>query len=397
MLLVSELLDLARGAAKSGSETTAAARSRFQGGVGPVVVWNVCKHCNMHCPHCYAAAITRPDDQDLSFEEGFRLLEDLKTVGTPAIIFSGGEPLLRRDLLSLIRYAKELGHHPQLSSNGVMITPEVARDLAAAGTEYVGVSIDGLPEFNDSYRGMEHGYERALRGATLSLEQGMKVGIRMTVSRLNASHVDAMLDVASALKIPRFYVSHLVYSGRARDEHGYDLTAAENREMVEHLFERAEELMDKGSPTRIVTGGNDVDGPFLYFYVLKRYGELAARRVLNRMKARGGNSAGEKVINIDNRGNVHPDQFWTEACLGNVRHKPIAEILRHPLVAELRSREDRLEGRCRECRFKAACRGSHRERALASGGGLWSPDPSCYLTEAEIRGEASWSSAAVQS
>ncbi|MCW5830569.1 MAG: radical SAM protein [Deltaproteobacteria bacterium] len=387
MLMVSELLELARGTPPKIVPPGGAGQGRYVTGLGPVVVWNVCKHCNMHCPHCYAAAITRPDDQDLGFEEGCHLLDDLRTIDAMAVIFSGGEPMLRRDILPLIRYAKKIGHRPQLSSNGVMITHEVARDLAAAGVEYVGISIDGTQEFNDRYRGMEQGYERAFRGADASLAAGMKVGIRMTVSRQNSGQIHELLDEVVRRRIQRFYVSHLVYSGRARDDHSYDLSVTENRALVEELFTRADRLLDEGAVTRVVTGGNDVDGPFLYFYVLKRYGELAARRVLKRLEARGGNSAGEKVINIDNRGNVHPDQFWTDARLGNVRHTPIAEILRHPLVGELRSRVERLEGKCRECAFKAACRGSHRERALASGGGLWSPDPSCYLTDAEIRRE----------
>lgn len=385
MLMVSDLIEYARGASRE-TAPGGAGQGRYVSGLGPVFVWNVCKHCNMHCPHCYAAAITKPDDQDLSFEEGCRLLDDLKTVNATAVIFSGGEPMLRRDLIPLIRYAKEIGHRPQLSSNGVMITPEAARELAAAGNEYVGISIDGTQEFNDRYRGMEHGYERAFRGVDASLAAGMKVGIRMTVSRQNAGQIDDLMAEAIRHRVPRFYVSHLVYSGRAKDDHSYDLGADENRVLVKRLFETAERLLDEGAPTRIVTGGNDVDGAFLYFHIHERYGELAARRVLKRLEARGGNSAGEKVLNIDNRGNVHPDQFWTEACLGNVRHKKILEILNHPLVAELKSRVEKLEGRCRDCRFRNACRGSHRERALASGGGLWSPDPSCYLTEAEISG-----------
>ncbi|MEW6775065.1 MAG: radical SAM protein [Bdellovibrionota bacterium] len=394
MLMVSDLLELARGRQPPGNRP-GAGRGRYEA-AGPVVVWNVIKHCNMHCPHCYAAAVTTPDPQDLTFEEGKKLLEELRDLRVPAIIFSGGEPLLRRDLFDLLEYAKSLGHRPQLSSNGVMIDPAVAKRLAAAGVEYVGISIDGLQPFNDSYRGYPGGFQRAFRAAELCLSEGIKVGIRMTVSKKNAGEIRPLLEEVRARGIPRFYVSHLVYAGRAHEDHGYDLSPVENRRLVYELFEMAGELLDEGSPTRVVTGANDADGPFLYFYVLKRYGELAARRVWERLEARRGNTAGEKVLSIDNRGDVHPDQFWAEACLGNVRHKPVREILRHPLLEELRHREERLEGRCGNCFFKLLCRGSHRERALATGGNLWSPDLSCYLTEAEVRGECEpWQRAAI--
>lgn len=385
MLMISDLLELARG---SGSNLAAsgAGRGRYVANARPVVVWNVINHCNMSCPHCYAAALHKPDPDDLTGEEGRSLLLELADLGIPAIIFSGGEPLLRKDIFDLIAYAKDLGHRPHLSSNGVMIDRDTARRLREVGIDYVGISIDGMPQFNDSYRGYEHGFERAFRGAEHCLAEGLKVGIRMTVSKKNRAQFDELLDHVISLKIPRFYVSHLVYAGRAHEDHSYDLLPEENREMVWHIFDRASALLDDDSITRIVSGANDADGPYLYFYALERYGELGARRLLNRLIERGGNTAGERIINIDNRGNVHPDQFWSEACLGNVRHTAVSDIFKNPLVDQLRHRENYLEGKCATCRFKSACRGSHRERALAVGAGLWGTDPACYLTESEIQG-----------
>ncbi|MCB0220859.1 MAG: radical SAM protein [Chrysiogenetes bacterium] len=396
MLMISDLLELARGGGVPGPASEAG-RGRYSTNASPVIVWNVINHCNMSCPHCYAAAIHKPDPDDLTGEEGRKLLKELAGLEVPAVIFSGGEPLLRKDIFDLIAYAKELGHRPHLSSNGVMIDRDTARRLREVGIDYVGISIDGMPGFNDEYRGYEHGFERAFRGAEYCLEEGLKVGIRMTVSKKNRDQFDELLDHVIALKIPRFYVSHLVYAGRAHEDHGYDLSPEENREMVRHIFERADALLDQKSATRIVSGANDADGPFLYFYALERHGELGARRLLNRLKARTGNTAGERILNIDNRGNVHPDQFWSEACLGNVRHSSFTEIMKNPLLEQLRHREDYLQGKCGSCRFKPACRGSHRERSLAVGTGLWGSDPSCYLTESEVQGVSPWDARVAQS
>jgi len=102
------------------------------------------------------------------------------------------------------------------------------------------------------------------------------------------------------------------------------------------------------------------------------------------LRRRGGNSAGERILSIDHRGRVHPDQFFATIVLGDVRRQPLEEILAHPLRDELRNRETILEGRCGACAYKPLCRGSHRERALARHGSLWAPDPACVMTDAEI-------------
>jgi len=110
MLPVSDLIEVARSRG-SGEELRAGAPRRF-GGSGehaPVIIWNVCMHCNMSCPHCYAAAVSEPSPTDLSNEEALRLLDEMAACGVKVVIFSGGEPLLRGDLLDLMAHAKGLG------------------------------------------------------------------------------------------------------------------------------------------------------------------------------------------------------------------------------------------------------------------------------------------------
>ena len=109
-----------------------------------------------------------------------------------------------------------------------------------------------------------------------------------------------------------------------------------------------------------------------------------AKPVLDLLRERGGNSAGEKILNIDHHGKVHPDQFWRAETLGVVRREPFAKILEHPLREQLRGRAERLEGRCGACNYREICRGSHRERAIAAGEGLWGSDPACVMEDAEI-------------
>jgi Fe-coproporphyrin III synthase len=385
MLMVSDLLELAMGRAEA-SEVAARAPSRFQptASVPFVVVWNVCRHCNMTCPHCYAAAGPRPSPNDLSTDEGMQLIDALATAGVRFLIFSGGEPLLRTDLFELMAHARARGLSPQLSTNGVLIDAAVAERLRSVGVGYVGVSIDGLPSFNDPYRGLEGGFARALEGLRHAGRAGMRTGLRMTLTRRNADQLEDMVAIARDAPVDRFYVSHLVYAGRGRRLIGDDLHPEEGRRRLHDLFGLAEQLLREGAPMRIVTGGNDSDGPALHLWAVQRYGPRAGRSVWEALAKRGGNSAGERVLCIDAQGRVHPDQFWQGLTLGNVRTDRFEDILAHPRLQQLRQRELYLRGRCATCPHVPLCRGSHRERAIAASGDVWGPDPACVLTDSEV-------------
>ncbi len=386
MLVVSELLGVARGqlaAQRLGLRSP----DRF-GTVServPVIVWNICRHCNMICPHCYASAGAGPSSGDLTPAEALGLLDQLAQAGVRVIIFSGGEPLLRDDLFTLLTRAKEHGISSCLSTNGVFIDADVAQKLRAAGVAYVGVSVDGLAEFNDAYRGLEGGFERAVAGLAHAQAAGMRTGLRVTVTRRNRDQVPHLLKLCCDRSIDRFYLSHLVYAGRGRRMAGEDLSPGQCRTMLEWLFEQADGYLSGDEPTpQIVTGGNDSDGVLLWMWVRNAYGDAAAARVRKLLADRGGNSAGEGILNVDNRGCVHPDQFWSEAVLGDLRTQSFADVLAHPLRAELARRGDRLSGRCGACEHRDLCRGSHRERALAASGDMWGSDPACVMLDEEI-------------
>jgi radical SAM protein with 4Fe4S-binding SPASM domain len=212
----------------------------------------------------------------------------------------------------------------------------------------------------------------------------MRTGLRMTLSSRNEAQLEGMIEVAASVAADRFYVSHLMYSGRGFQVAADDLCRAAARRALEHLFERAEEMLAAGNGPRIVTGSNDSDGPFLLRWIEARYGEPAAEPVRRLLRERGGNSAGERILNIDSRGRVHPDQFWRAAVLGDVRQDTFETILRHPLREQLRNRLDFLEGRCGACSERRLCRGSHRERALACDRNPWASDPACVMEDSEI-------------
>ena len=349
----------------------------------PVTVWNVTSACNLGCIHCYASATKNARKGELTTEEGKRLIEDLAEMKVPVLLFSGGEPLVREDIFELIEYASNLGIRCSISTNGTLITPEIAERLKECGAVYVGVSIDGLPKTNDRFRGRKGAFEQALEGLENAKDAGINTGIRFTVTKYNYREVPEIIDLLVEKEVPRFCLYHLVPSGRASFED--DISVKERRELVDYLFHKTIELNDEGARTEILTVDNPADGVYVYLK-LKEMDPDLAESAFQLLKFRGGDNSGRKIADIDMFGNVHPNQFWWDYTVGNVRERKFSDMWLNPddeLLIKLRDKTRYLRGeKCGRCKFKEVC-GGFRLRALRAGD-LWGDDPDCYLTKKEI-------------
>lgn len=350
----------------------------------PVVVWNVTRRCNLHCLHCYSSSQNRDYEGELSTAEGRRLLDDLAAFGVPVVLFSGGEPLSRPDLLELIRYARQLGLRAVLSTNGTLLTAAVAAALMEVGMSYVGVSVDGVGSIHDRFRGSRGAFEKTLEGIRACRDAGLRVGLRFTMTRHNVQELPAVFDLAESEEIPRICVYHLAYAGRAAS--GSDLTHAQTREAVEYICDRVGDWDQRGIEKEVLTVGNHADS-ILVLDRIARHQPERFEEVTRLLSWNGGNASGVALGAISWDGTVYPDQFWRNRPVGNIRERSFAEIWTDPdgLLAELRARKQRLSGRCSGCKWLELCNGNLRERAEAATGDMWSDDPACYLSEAEIR------------
>jgi 12,18-didecarboxysiroheme deacetylase len=353
----------------------------------PVVVWNVGQRCNLKCVHCYSQSHNREYAGELSTAEGKDLIEDLAQFGSPVILFSGGEPLLRKDLLDLGLLATDRGLRAVISTNGTLITPKRAGDLKRIGLSYVGVSLDGMKETNDRFRGVEGAFEAALNGIRNCQNAGIKVGLRFTINRRNAADIPQIFDLIEKENIPRICFYHLVYSGRGSALIQEDLDRAETRKAVDLIIDRTRGLHQRGNAVEVLTVDNHADGPYLYLR-MKREGSPRAGEVLDLLRMNGGNSSGIGIGCVSWDGQVHADQFWRHYAFGNVRRRPFSEIwsdVSDPVMAKLKNKKRHVKGRCASCRWLEVCAGNFRVRAEAATGDLWAPDPACYLTDEEIR------------
>ncbi len=355
----------------------------------PIVVWNVTQRCNLACAHCYFEASERAGRDELTTEEARAFIADLAEMRCPVLLFSGGEPLLREDVFDLGREAAEKGIRTVLSTNGTLLTPQVARRIAESRFSYVGVSLDGGEATHDAFRRKKGAFRQAMAGIRNCLEAGVKTGVRFTVNRRNVADLDAVLDVVEREGVPRFCMYHLVYAGRGREMVEDDLDLATARQVVEHILERTADFHRRGVEVEILTTDNHADGVLILRRVAAEQPERL-EEVRELLRRHGGCSAGTKMANVDSRGNVHPCQFWGHLSLGNVRERPFSAIWAdesHPLLGKLRRKADFLTGpRCGTCAYKSLC-GGCRIRAEAVHGDIWADDPACYLTDEEIAGE----------
>ena len=352
----------------------------------PVVVWNCTPRCNLRCTHCYAA--THAPQNELTTDQARRMIDDLAAFGCPVLLFSGGEPFTRPDVLDLARYAAERGLRVVFSTNGTLIDPGRAAQIKAIGASYVGISLDGMRVIHDRFRQCEGAFDRALAGIRACRDAGVKVGLRVTMTRDNVGEIPAIFDVMEAERIPRICLYHLVYSGRGAEIASHDLPPDLRRQTLDVIIDRTSRLHARGFKVEVLTVDNHCDGPYLYLRML-REGNPRAEDVMRLLTMNGGNSTGLGIGCISWDGTVYPDQFWRDKPLGNVLETPFSTIWGEPepgsFLATLRDKKNRVRGRCATCRFLDVCGGNFRARAEAATGDLWGTDPACYLTDEEIR------------
>jgi radical SAM protein with 4Fe4S-binding SPASM domain len=322
----------------------------------------------------------------MSTSEGKNFILQLADFGVPVLLFSGGEPLLRNDFFELAHFAVKKGLGVVLSTNGTLITNDVASQIKNIGFREVGISLDGVGAINDRFRGVDGAYEAALEGIRNCKAAGQRVSLRMTLTKSNYKAVDSIFDLVEKELIDRVCFYHLAYSGRGSALVDSDLSHSETRRVVDLICERTVDFYRRGLHKEVLTVGNHADGVYLY-RKLEREDPQRAGKVIDLLHSNGGNNSGVLIGAVDANGHVHPDQFWSGITFGNVRERPFGEIwldISNPFMQGLKERKDLLKGRCARCGYVDICNGNMRSRAEAVYDDVWAQDPACYLTDEEI-------------
>lgn len=350
---------------------------------GSIAIWNFTNRCNLSCLHCYSKS-TLDEVDTLTTEQIKKTILEMKANGVKFIIFSGGEPLTRKDLFDIADFCREHKIITYLSSNGLYFTKSNIQKIVDK-FNYVGVSIDGDEETHDYFRGLKGAFKETLKAVLLANSTGAKVGIRYTLTKDTLGSLEYVFDLVEKHNIPKIYISHLVYSGRGLDNLKMDLTKEQRRTAVEFILNKAFEYYRDGRDIEIVTGNMEQDAILFLDKFAEEYPDLKDE-MRKRLVSWGGNSAGCKLLNINSEGDVRPDPFFP-LTVGNVINQNFADIWQKgELLDKLRiSPRKYISGICSECQQIDICNGGSRARAYAITGDLWSEDPSCYLTPEERR------------
>ncbi len=355
----------------------------------PLVAWSITRANNLRdtLPGDNAKEpADEPAEMELNFTEGLLLLNDLRRFEIPALLMTGGEPLLREDCIDLVQHAVEIGLNLTLMTNGTLIDDRIADRLASAGLGSIGIILDGGEARHDRLHQQPGAFRRSVEAIGRCRERGIRVGVRFTLHQLNYMDLDAIFDLCVEQRVRRLAIHHLSYGGCEADLRHFDLSPEQRREAVSRIFARARAEYEAGHELEVLTVGNHADAGYLLLRLEttdpQRFHEV--RRLL---AAEGGNRAGCEIAGIDPAGNVHYDpDSWHYAC-GNVRERSFADIWTDPddeRLRILRDRYDYLPDCCQICRFIGICNGNSRTRAEATTGDWLSPDPACYMRSDDL-------------
>ena len=349
---------------------------------GAIAIWNFTNRCNLTCRHCYSYA--DPNSQDfLSTQTILNTIPELLKAGIKFVIFSGGEPLIRKDIFEIAKAMREAGIITYLSTNGLYISEKNVKPIIET-FNYIGISIDGIGEVHDDFRGLEGAFNRSIEAIKLIQANGGSAGIRFTITKETQSSFYDIFDLAEKINVNKIYISHLVYSGRGLDNLKIDISKERRREFVEFIIDKAFEYYESGKDIDIVTGNMEMDSIIFIEKFAQKYPELRGDLV-EKLKKWGGNSAGRNLVNINHLGDVKPDPFFP-LVIGNITQKPFSEIWQNSadeVLSGLRKFPRELGGHCQDCGVIEICNGGSRSRGWAISGDLWAEDPSCYLSEDE--------------
>jgi Fe-coproporphyrin III synthase len=351
----------------------------------PVIFWNLTEKCNLSCTHCYSrSGPDRATDGELTTTEALAFIDDLAAMGVPLILFSGGEPLLRHDIWELADHAAAKGIKVALSTNGTLITADVAAKIRKSGIEYAGISLDGATAAtHDRFRQSPGAFDRSVAAFARCRDAGVRCGVRVTLTQENFSELGALIDLAVSLGASRFCLYWLVPSGRGSDSYvRIQLGPREVTEALGLLYRKAQEI-DPGTMEFLT-----VDSPQDCIHLLQSMErdnspDLAGARELL-ASLNGGCSAGNRVANVDPLGNVYPCQFArsSDFLIGNIRTTPFSTLWAdstHPVLARFRQRPVQAGGKCGTCGFFNLCGGGCRVRAYAEAGDFSAGDPFCFV------------------
>ncbi len=335
-----------------------------------LIAWEITRHCNLNCAHCRASARDQDYAGELETPAALRLLDQMAEVGSPIVILTGGEPLMRADVFELAEYGTRRGLRMVMAPNGTLITMEAAQKMSASGIERISVSLDGATrDCHDGFRGVEGAFEGALRGIEAARSQGIEFQINTTISRYNYDQIPDILHMAEQLGAVALHIFLLVPTGRGKYIVDQAITAEEYETTLNWFYDQKKKTHLQLKATcaphyyRILRQRAKADGVSVTY---QSHGLDAVTR---------GCLGGTGFCFISHTGIVQPCGFLDLNC-GDVTQTSFSDIWWHSEIFNRLRDFDNLKGKCGRCEYKAVC-GGCRARAYEATGDYLAEEPLC--------------------
>lgn len=334
------------------------------------VIWEITSACNLRCEHCLSDA-GKADPNELSTQEAKGIIDALSAMKVFNIAFSGGEPLLRPDIFELLEYASEKRIGIDLLTNGGLITEEVIDRLEKTNIFNVQVSVDGIEDTHDSFRGQKGSYKRALNAIDLLLRNKYNVAINSVVTKQNMNEIPKIIDQAVSLGVKGYKTTLFMPAGRGKSNLEKLLLSPQDvKSFTLTMIEKKKEVSDK------INIGVETDYPWLsdpnHREGCSKFDEERSSNV--------GCTAGSTSLYITSDGKIAPCPFLRKIIAGDTRKDLIPQIWGSSAFNIFRNmKRSDLKGKCHDCEFLGvSCNGGCRAAALAHSGDLYAEDPTCW-------------------
>lgn len=335
-----------------------------------LVAWEVTRRCNLACKHCRAVAEDHPYDNELDTKASFKLLEQIREVGQPIIILTGGEPLLRDDIFDIAAYGTKLGLRMVMAPNGTLITRENAQKMKESGIKRISVSLDGsTPETHDTFRGLENAFENSIRGIEIAKKAGIEFQINTTITKTNLDEIPKILNLAENLGAVAHHIFLLVPTGRGKYIVDSEINATEYEETLNWFYDQQKKTKLQLKATcaphyyRILRQRAKKDGKKINF---ETHGLDAVTR---------GCLAGTGFCFVSHVGRVQTCGFLDVEC-GDITKQHFKDVWENSKVFKTLRNFDNLENKCGICEYKSVC-GGCRARAYEATGNYLAEEPLC--------------------
>ncbi len=347
-----------------------------------ILVWNYTQACNLTCRHCYQEAGHKPLADELTTDQKLGLVDQMAEEYVPFLAFAGGEPLVSKDLWTVLARCKQRGVHTTVATNGTLLSKETCQRLVESGVKYAEVSLDSiLPEEHDGFRGLEGAWKRTVEGIrNVASTPGLRAGMAMCVTRQNYHHTESMINFAKDLGCTTFVHFNFIPVGRGQEMAGLDITPKERESLMELLNRHLQEGKISIMSTAPQFGRACIlYGPLDGLMATAHGGKGKGRQAKVLSKYIGGCGAGRCYCCVEPDGKVTPCVYMADQVIGDLKRQTLMEIWQDPRFDVFSHREDRGD-HCAVCDFRAYC-GGCRARSLSYLDDVQAGDPGCMYNQ----------------